>query len=590
MNIIGFSGLDNSVRFKTRELPHLSARQLRITQGFDSAAVLLTNHGIQAAAAEERFTGEKATGAFPVNAIRYCLEAGGLTADAVDFIAHGFAYEPFQSFFQQDGFLKRQFTEVYSHAAQIEVIQQHLSTLDWHKKLICVPHHTAHAASAFYLSGFDESLILVSDGMGEFHSATIAIGQGNDIHTITQIPSTHSLGLLYGVFTLYLGFYLGLDEYKVMGLAPYGNPRRFFSTLMDLVTLNADGTYQIPILSQNRTLEEKETYARSLLMLTERFGPPREPGSTITQDHMDIAAALQAVLQTSTMHVLQHFKKATGQTNLCLAGGVALNCSVNGALQRSRLFKEMFVQPAAGDDGTALGAALYVQRAHEPAVHYSRRPMPLWGPEYDHDDILQLLRTRTDCQVVEYSTFDDLVQEVARRLGQGQVIGWFQGRMEFGPRALGNRSILADPRDPTMRNRINRLVKKREEFRPFAPAVTAETATQYFDICAGEESTYAHMLLVAKVRKRYQEQLPAVTHIDGSARVQTVAQGDHPRFWQLLNAFGQISGVPILLNTSFNVRGQPIVRTPQEAIDTFLNAQLDALVIGDFLVRQGKNA
>lgn len=589
MNILGISGLENSVRFKKREFPHLSPRQLRITQGFDSAAVLLTSRGIQAAAAEERFTREKATGAFPVNAMRYCLEVGQLTADAIDSIAHGFSYEPFRSFFAQDEFLKKQFTEVYSREAQRKAAQRHFPSWDWDKKLVGVAHHTAHAASAFYLSGFEESLILVSDGMGEFYSATVAVGRGTEMQTIAQIPAVHSLGILYGVFTLYLGFYLGLDEYKVMGLAPYGNPRRFFNKLMELVKLNDDGTYQIPILLQNRTLEEKETYARTLLMLTERFGPPREPESTITQDHRDIAAALQAVLQTSALHVLQHFRKITAQTNLCLAGGVALNCSVNGALRRSRLFKGMFVQPAAGDEGTALGAALYVQRAQEPTVSYSRLPMPLWGPEYDRKDIVQLLRTRTDCYVVEYTAFVELVQEVAKQLAHGQIIGWFQGRMEFGPRALGNRSILADPRDPTMRNRINQLVKKREEFRPFAPAVTAEAAGRYFDIRAGDEPTYAHMLFIAHVRKPYQSQLPAVTHVDGSARVQTVAQADHPRFWQLLNAFGKISGVPILLNTSFNVRGQPIVRTPQEALETFLNAQLDALVIGDFLVTSQTN-
>lgn len=589
MNVIGISGLDNSVPFKKREFPDLSARQYRIAQGFDSAAALVTSRGIQAAAAEERFTGEKATGSFPLSAIRYCLEAGRLMPSAIDYLAHGFSYEPFKGFYDYDDYLKKQFAEVYSREAQLACLRRYVPSWNWAEKLVSVPHHIAHAASAFYLSRFDESLILVSDGMGEFHSATLAVGQGNKIQTIAQIPGVHSLGILYGVFTLYLGFYMGLDEYKVMGLAPYGNPRRYFGKLMGLVKLNDDGTYQIPVLSQNRTLEEKETYTGTLHLLTEWFGPSREPESTITQDHMDIAAALQAVLQASTIHMCQHFKKATGQNNLCMAGGVALNCSVNGALRRSRLFKGMFVQPAAGDDGTALGAALYIQRTHEPSVRYVRPPMPLWGPEYDRGDIVRLLHTRTDCCVFEYTAFDELVQEVAKRLAQGQIIGWFQGRMEFGPRALGNRSILADPRDPTMRDRINHLVKKREEFRPFAPAVTAETASQYFDIRTGEEATYAHMLFVAPVRKPYQAQLPAVTHVDGSARVQTVAQAEHPRFWQLLNAFGKITGVPILLNTSFNVRGQPIVRTPQEAIDTFLSAQLDALVIGDFLVTSQTN-
>lgn len=590
MNVLGISGLDNSVPFKKREFPRLSSRHYRIAQGFDSAAALVTSEGIQAAAAEERFTRERATGSFPINAIRYCLEAGDVTAHGIDYIAHGFSYEPLKSFYEQDEFLRKEFVEVYSREAQINCAQRHLPSWDWNNKLVHVAHHTAHAASAFYLSGFDECLILVSDGMGECHSATVAVGRGNEIKTIKQFPGMHSLGILYGVFTLYLGFYMGLDEYKVMGLAAYGNPRRFFSKLMDLVHLKNDGTYEIPVLLQNRSLEEKQTYAGTIRLMTERFGPPREPESDITQSHMDIAAALQAVLQTSVMHVLQYFKKETGQSYLCMAGGVTLNCSMNGALNRSRIFKGMFVQPAAGDDGTALGAALYVQRAHEPAVVARKMSVPLWGPEYGNEVISTLLSVRQDCRAKSFVSFDEAVKELAKRLAQGQIIGWFQGRMEFGPRALGSRSILADPRNPEMRRRINRMVKKREEFRPFAPAVTAETAAQYFDIREGEESTYAHMLFVTQVRKQYQKQLPAVTHVDGSARVQTVAKEEQTRFWMLLNEFGKISGLPILLNTSFNLRGQPIVCTPREAVDTFLIAQLDALMIGDQLVIPAKKS
>lgn len=584
MNVIGISGLNNSVPFKKREFPRLPPRCYRIAQGFDSAAALVTSQGIQAAAAEERFTGEKATGSFPVSAISYCLEAGRLTPDAIDYVAHGFSYEPFRSFFEQDDFLNKQFVEVYSRQAQINCAKRHLPSWDWTKKLVHVPHHLAHASSAFYLSGFDESLILVSDGMGEFHSATIGVGRGQEIQTVKQLPGLHSLGILYGVFTLYLGFYMGLDEYKVMGLAPYGNRRRYFNKLSELVHLKSDGTYEIPILYQNCTLEEKETYSGTIRLLTDSFGLPREPESEITQDHMDIAAALQAVLQASLTHVLQHFKKETGQNNLCIAGGVALNCSANGVLKRSRMFKSMFVQPAAGDDGTALGAALYVQRLYEPTVTSRKMSIPLWGPEYDNEAVSTLLSVRKDCNSAFFPSFDELVTEVARRLAQGQIIGWFQGRMEFGPRALGSRSILADPRDSEMRRRINQLVKKREEFHPFAPAVTAEAAAQYFDIREGEESTYAHMLFVTQVRKPYQKQLPAVTHVDGSARVQTVAHEEQPRFWKLLHRFGKISGMPILLNTSFNVRGQPIVCAPAEAVDTFLAAKLDALAIGNHLV------
>jgi carbamoyltransferase len=584
MNVLGISGLDNSVPFKKREFPRLSSRHYRIAQGFDSAAALLTSEGIQAAAAEERFTRERATGSFPINAIRYCLEAGDVAAQGIDYIAHGFSYEPLKSFYEQDEFLRKEFVEVYSREAQINCAHRHLPSWDWNKKLVHVAHHTAHAASAFYLSGFDECLILVSDGMGECHSATVAVGRGNEIQTIKQFPGMHSLGILYGVFTLYLGFYMGLDEYKVMGLAAYGNPRRFFTKLMDLVHLKNDGTYEIPVLLQNRSLEEKQTYAGTIRLMTERFGLPREPESDITQSHMDIAAALQAVLQTSVMHVLKYFKKETGQSYLCMAGGVTLNCSVNGALNRSRIFKGMFVQPAAGDDGTALGAALYVQRAHEPAVAARKMSVPFWGPEYGNEVISHLLSVRQDCLATSFVSFDEAVKELAKRLAQGQIIGWFQGRMEFGPRALGSRSILADPRDSEMRGRINRMVKKREEFRPFAPAVTAETAAQYFEILEGDESTYAHMLFVTQVRTQYQKQLPAVTHVDGSARVQTVVKEEQTRFWMLLNEFGKISGLPILLNTSFNLRGQPIVCTPQEAVDTFLIAQLDALMIGDQLV------
>jgi carbamoyltransferase len=584
MNILGISGLDNSVPFKKREFPSLSPRQYRIAQGFDSAAALVTRDGLQAAAAEERFTGEKATGAFPINAIDYCLEAGRLGREAIDFVAHGFSYEPFRAFYQHDEFLRKQFAEVYSREAQIASLEKYMPGSNWAEKLVAVPHHLAHAASAFYLSGFEESLILVSDGMGEFHSATVAVGSGGQIRVIREIPALDSLGILYGVLTLYLGFYMGLDEYKVMGLAPYGNPRRHFNRLMELVQLKSDGSYTIPILSQNRTLEEKETYGGTLRLITEMFGPPREPESAITQDHMDLAAALQAALQAALMHVLQYFKKETGHENLCMAGGVALNCSANGVIRRSRMFKGMFVQPAAGDDGTALGAALYVQRLQEPTAPCQRMSLPLWGAEYEDAAICSVLKDRPDCTDVVFACFEDLAREVARRLADGQIIGWFQGRMEFGPRALGSRSILADPRDTEMRARINQLVKKREEFRPFAPAVTAEAASRYFDIRPGEESIYAHMLFVTPVREAYRAQLPAITHVDGSARVQTVAEKEQPRFWTLLEKFGALSGMPILLNTSFNVRGQPIVRTPAEAVETFLAARLHALVIGNHLV------
>jgi len=584
MNIVGISGLHNSVMFKQQILPNLTERQYRIVQGLDSAAALVTSEGIQAAAAEERFSRKKGTGAFPIGAIRYCLDAGSLTLKAVDYIAHGFSYEPVRELFEKQDHTRQQFEEVFSRQVLLRWLDEYLGAGSWDDRLIQVPHHIAHAASTFYPSGFEEALILVADGMGEIHSTTVAVGRGNEMAVVKQLPALHSLGLLYGVFTLYLGFYMNLDEYKVMGLAPYGDPRRYFDRVMELVHLKADGGYTIPILHENVTLEDKETYGGTLRSLADRFGPSREPEAEISDRHRDLAAALQAVLESALLHILRHFKRQTGQRNLCLAGGVALNCSANGVIRRSRIFDKVFVQPAAGDDGTALGAALYAQRLHQPQALLQPMQLPFWGPEYDNEAITGALTGQLDLKSRLFTSFDDLIAEVTKRLANKQIIGWFQGRMEFGPRALGSRSILADPRDPTMRGRINRIVKKREEFRPFAPAVIEEAAVDFFDIQRGDERTYAAMLFVAPVRPAYRGELPAITHVDNSARLQVVSKLDNPRFWQVLHEFGQLTGLPILLNTSFNVRGQPIVCSPAEAIDTFLATDLDALVIGDFLV------
>jgi carbamoyltransferase len=585
MNIMGFSGLNNSLRFKKREFPNLPSRYCRIAQGFDSAAALVDHSGVLAAAAEERFTGEKSTGAFPANAIQYCLRAGRLNPKDVDYIAHAFSYGPFKFLFAEEEYRRKQYEEVYSPEVQRRLLEKHFPVVNWNEKLVSVPHHLAHAASTFYLSGFNEALILISDGMGEFHSATLAVGEENGIKIIRQIPALHSVGILYGVITLYLGFEFALDEYKVMGLAPYGNPRRFFSKMMDLIHLKQDGTYTIPILYKNTTAEQIESYGETLRVVTDTFGAPREPGGEITGSHIDIAAALQAVLQECQLHVLRHFQRETGQDKLCLAGGVALNCTANGVIQRSRIFRKLFIQPAAGDDGSALGAALYVQKQHEPEQKNHRMGLPLWGPGFDDEEIRQVLENRRDCRNVYFSSFEELTREISRRLAQGQIVAWFQGCMEFGPRALGNRSILADPRDAGMRARINSLVKKREAFRPFAPVVTKEAAAHFFHIQAGEEDIYAYMLMVTQVRPAFREKLPAITHVNGSARVQTVDKRHNPHLWQLLTEFERLSGMPILLNTSFNVKGQPIVCTPEEALDTFLFAKMDVLVMGNYLVQ-----
>jgi carbamoyltransferase len=330
-------------------------------------------------------------------------------------------------------------------------------------------------------------------------------------------------------------------------------------------------------------LEERETYEGTLRNLESLFGPRREPDSEIDQNYKDIAAALQVALQACLMHILRYFRKETGLSNLCMAGGVALNCTANGLIYRSRLFENIFIQPAAGDDGSALGAALYVKHQKLEASHSEKMTLPLWGPSYNTERIEHALRA-AGVQYFHYDSYDSLVQEIAKRLAQGEVVAWFRGAMEFGPRALGNRSILADPRHPEMRARINRLVKKREDFRPFAPAVTAEAASKFFSIPPKDTTTFSTMLFVSQVLEPYRQQLPAVTHVDGSARVQTVSAEYHPQFWTLLNAFEKLTGFPILLNTSFNVKGQPIVCSPEEAIETFLLTDLDALAMEDYLV------
>ena len=587
MKIIGLSGLDNSVAFKRAWFPDLDPRDYRITQGFDAAAVLVTPGGVQFAAAEERFTREKATGAFPAQALAHLFASTGVEPDEVDVVAHGFDYRPYQEFFSEEDFHRRQFDEVFHPDRQVERLDARYPGIDWASKFVPVPHHEAHAASAFYQSGFDEALIVVSDGMGEIHSMTAMHGTPDGMRRLAEIPAFHSIGVLYGVFTLYLGFAFNMDEYKIMGLAPYGDPRKYFNQMMDLVQLKDDGTYAIPLFARNTTVLEKETHSGVLAELESRFGPRRhEDVEGMDQRYMDIAAALQQVLQTVQLHVVRKFREETGSQNLCLAGGVALNCTANGVIKRSRLFKRMFVQPASGDDGSALGAALYVQSQRDPQPP-SRISSPLWGPSFDDETIARIVEGRDDVTARFFESFDELTAETARRLDRGQILSWFQGAMEFGPRALGNRSIIADPRPEDMRNRVNMLIKKREGFRPFAPAVVADRAHEYFEISADDHETYAHMRFVMQVRAAYRDVLHAITHVDGSGRVQTVTEDANPRFHALLTAFGQLSGIPMLLNTSFNVKGQPIVCTPTEAIDTFLGAGLDGLVIGNWMLDAG---
>jgi carbamoyltransferase len=584
VDIIGLSGFNNAVPFKRKWYPDLEKRAYRIAQGFDSAAVLLRNGAVEFGIAEERITRVKATGVFPTGSIKACLAHAHLSPGDISHVAHAFNYAPVKGAFQEEQFYREQYDEVYDSRLQIGYLEEQFPGVDWASRFVPVQHHLAHAASAFYQSGFPEALVMVSDGMGEVDSMTLYAAKGSDFKLLASVPAFHSLGVLYSVFTLYLGFDFNMDEYKVMGLAPFGDKHKYFKEVMDLVKLKDDGTYAIPLFGKNTTIAEKETHGGAIRALTEKFGPPRSQEGEMEQRHKDLACAVQAVLQTVQLHVLRHFAAQTGLPNLCLAGGVSLNCTCNGIVKRSRLFKEVFVQPASGDDGAALGAALYVQHQREPKTPAPRISAPLWGPEYDKGEIDKALAGRTDVKVERFDSFSALAAATAERLNRGEILGYFQGRMEFGPRALGSRSILADPRPADMRKRVNMLIKKREGFRPFAPAVAAERAHEYFEVDAGDHETYAHMLFVVPVRPQWREKLPAITHVDGTARVQTVTPEINPRFYEMLKAFEVKSGIPMILNTSFNVRGQPIVCTPTEAIDTFLAAQLNALVIGDLLV------
>jgi carbamoyltransferase len=582
VNVIGISGLDNSVAFKRRELPDLDRREYRIAQGFDSAAALVTDDDVAAAVAEERFSGEKSTGAFPRNAILYCLEAAGLEPGDVDQVAHGFAYRPLPTH-EQGSLARRRYEEVYAP----EVTARRAEDLfpGWGSRFVSVPHHLAHAASAFYLSGFDDALIVVADAMGEIESLTVAVGESDAIRVLRRYSIRQSLGILYSVFTLYLGFEMMMDEYKVMGLAPYGDPGRFRAEMQDVIELGEAGSYQIPLLAQNAA-EEWETHRGALRALGDLLGERREPGGPVDDRHRDAAAAVQAALEAAMFHVLHHFQEATGARRLCMAGGVALNCTVNGLVADRGMFDDMFVQPAAADDGSALGAALHVHRTFSRGEGRTRMTMPYWGPDLTEAEIEAALARRQDVTARRYDDFEELIRVAAERLAAGAVVAWAQGRLEFGPRALGNRSILGDPRDPKMRDHINELIKQREEFRPFAPAVVSESAGEYFEIADGKEDYYPYMLFVAQTRPQYRDQLGAVTHVDGSARLQTVAKQDNPRFWALLKQFEELTGLPVLLNTSFNLKGQPIVKDPAVALETFVVSNLDALVLGNYLVTQ----
>ncbi len=582
----------------------------------DSAAALVLDGRIIAAAQEERFTRIKHDPAFPSHAVAYCLREGGLSPAELDYVA--FYDKPLTKF--------ERLLETYLAYAPRGFRSFRLAMPLWLKdklhmrrtlrsglggptraRLIFTDHHQSHAASAFFPSPFDQAAIVTLDGVGEWSTATFGVGEGNGIQLTEQIVFPHSLGLLYSAFTYYCGFKVNSGEYKLMGLAPYGRPIYRDVILDRLMDLRPDGSFWLNM--------EYFNYCQGLTMTNRRFhrlfgGPPRSPESSLEQRHMDIAASIQAVTEEAVLRIGRHVCQRTGMKHLVLAGGVALNCVANGRLLREGDFDDLWIQPAAGDAGGALGAALFVwyqllNNPRRPAGRDAQHGSFL-GPGFTNEQISRFL-SEHGASGQHFGDESELLEHVASLLADGKIVGWFQGRMEFGPRALGARSILGDPRSPAMQATMNLKIKFRESFRPFAPAVMQDRASEWFDVKPGQESPY--MLLVAPVREKrrtyidaevvrtmqhdpdlrrrvniVRSEIPAVTHVDYSARFQTVDEERNPRFYRLLDAFDRLTGCPVLVNTSFNVRGEPIVCTPEDAYRCFLATDMDALVLEDVVV------
>jgi carbamoyltransferase len=585
----------------------------------DSAAAMLVDGKIVAAAQEERFTRKKHDSSFPIHACRYVLEESGL--EYKNLAAVSFYDKPFLKFerlletyhaFAPEGivsFLQAMPVWIKEKVFMRRLLNEHLSQLGQGKVQVYFPeHHLSHAASAYYPSPFQDAAIVTVDGVGEWATTTIGRGRGKDIAILKELQFPHSVGLLYSAFTYYTGFTVNSGEYKLMGLAPYGNPsaertEEFKTKIREhLVDVRKDGSILLNM--------EYFEYATGLKMVNEEkweqlFGVPRRKSeSEITQAYMDMALAIQQVTEDIVLRLSCTARQLTGSKSLVLAGGVALNCVANGKILRSGIFEDMWIQPAAGDAGGAVGAAYAVWHIHdgnERVMNGRRDTMQgsYLGPEFSEKQIRHTLE-KYGAKARRYDKFCELAAEVAAKLAEGNVVGWFQGRMEFGPRALGGRSILGDARNPEMQKKLNLKIKYREGFRPFAPSVLEEDVSEYFEL--DRESPY--MLLVAPVREDkqipypegFQEKplyerlyfrrsdLPAITHIDYSARIQTVSRETNPRYWELIRRFKELTGYGVIVNTSFNVRGEPIVCTPEDAYRCFMRTEMDYLVVGDYLL------
>lgn len=550
----------------------------------DSAASLIIDGQVVAAAAQERFTRKKHDNSFPFEAIEFCLNQAGLAINELDGIA--FYEKPLIKFervlSQHLQHFPRSLKSFFKHGGEwfhsrLGIKETLQEKFNYFGPVYFVPHHQAHAASAFYLSGFKESAIVTVDGVGEWATTTYGVGKNKIINLDFEIRFPHSLGLLYSTFTTYLGFEANDAEYKVMGLAAYGDPKPYQHYFDDIVQTFPDGSYQLNLSYFD--FEHSERMASG--KLADLFGQPaRQPESQVTKFHEDIAAALQAKLEAVVFNLMTAVAQKTGQTNLCFAGGVALNSVLNGKILSQTPFKKLYIPPDPSDAGGSMGAAL--QLANQLGEKITNQFQPYLGPGYDW---YQLTSALTEFGL-KYKTYTqpELLKFVAAELAAQKVIGWFQGRMEWGPRALGNRSILASAATVEMRDIINLKVKHREPFRPFAPVILEEYTTDYFKADSQLSQSAKYMLLVYPFKEAGKKAVPAVVHVDGSGRLQTLARGDNPLYYDLIKSYQKLTKVPIIINTSFNVRGEPIVCNPIDAIKCFLNTDIDYLVLGQYVV------
>ena len=580
----------------------------------DSAAALVRDGVLVAAAEEERFSRIKHDHGFPSDAIAFCLEQAGLRAEDLDYVVY---YEkPFLKF---ERILSSSLsTFPRSYEVFREGMVAWLSEKLWvqnlitdkvgvhPKKVLAIDHHASHAASAFYASPFEDAAILTVDGVGEWATAAFGTGSGNQLALTREIRFPHSLGLLYSAFTAFLGFEVNEGEYKVMGMAPYGKPR-YIEKVWKLITLGDDGSFRLNMEYFSFHYSARHTYNHRFVELMGEERPPsmhfftRESGypsyfgekpadfeqlADRNQYYADVASSIQRVTEEVLLHMARALHKETGKTRLCMAGGVALNSVANGRILRETPFKELYVQPAAGDGGGAVGAALY---AHHQLLGQPRRFVmehAYWGKSYSQGESVDWLRAQNIAHDVVDSE-DKMLDRVVESLTRGEVVGWHQGRFEWGPRALGSRSIIADAQRADMKDIVNTKIKFREPYRPFAPSVLADAAERYFDLPdACKHYPARFMLLVVPVKPEHHATLPAITHVDGSGRLQTVFKDASPLYYSLIERFGKATGVPVILNTSFNLKGEPIVTTPANAHNTFVKSDMDMLVLGNVLVRK----